>query len=237
MHYPLPTPEAIDAEVARLRPRYEAFMRAQGEMPDSAQLRAWAEENLREQQILECEAKAAGKTVAQLMEAIVAEAPEVTVGEARAEFRAHPERFIAPERVHAQHIVLHRGDYVASEAFAELLNLRTKILAGEISWEDAVASHSACAGNDDLGVFPRGIMEQTFEDAAFAAEEGAVTDVVETPFGWHLIRVLSHLPEEPMLFEEAKEGLMASMREERAREALERFVDARKGGEETATEA
>lgn len=230
MQYPQPTAEAIDAEVARLQPRYEAFMQAQGETPDPAQLREWATENLREQLILETEAKAAGKMVAELMEAIAAEVPEVTVEEARAEFRAHPERFVAPERVHAQHIVLHREDHTAAEALPELLNLRAKLLAGEIAWEDAVARHSACAGNSDLGFFPRGAMVEPFEEAAFAAEEGAITDVVETPFGWHLIRVLSHLPEEPMLFEEAKEGLMASLREARTREALERFVDERKGG-------
>lgn len=230
MIYSQPTPEAIEAEVARLQPRYEAFMQAQGETPDPAQLREWAAENLREQIILEQEAKAAGKTVDELMKAVAAEAPEVTVEEARAEFRAHPERFVAPERVHAQHIVLHREDHTAAEALPELLNLRAKILSGELSWEDAVAGHSACAGNSDLGFFPRGAMVEPFEEAAFAAEEGSVTDVVETPFGWHLIRVLSHLPEEPMLFEEAKEGLMASLREAREREALERFVDARKGG-------
>lgn len=82
--YPQPTEEAIAAEVARLQPRYEAFMQANGEAPDPAQLRDWAAENLREQIILECEAKAAGKTVDALMKAIAAEVPAVTVEEARA---------------------------------------------------------------------------------------------------------------------------------------------------------
>ena len=225
--YPQPTPEAIDAEVARLTPRYEAFMKAEGETPDPAQLRDWAAENLREQIILEQEAKAAGKSVDALMRAITEAVPEVTVAEARAHFKAHPEQFIAPERVHARHIVLHRQTHEPAEAMTELLNLRAKLLAGELTWEEVAARHSAC-GQDDLGFFPRGAMVEAFEEAAFAAEEGTITDVVETEFGWHLIQVLSHLPEEPMLFEEVKEQLMASLREAREREALEHFVDARK---------
>ena len=108
-----------------------------------------------------------------------------------------------------------------------LLNLRAKILAKELTWAEAAAQVSACA-QDDLGTFPRGAMVEAFEQAAFAAEEETITDVVETEFGWHLIYVIAHLPEEPMLFEEVKERLMASMREAREREALERFVDDRK---------
>lgn len=228
MTYPKPTPEAIDAEVARLQPRYDAFITAQGETPDPAQLRAWAEENLVETLILETEAKAVNKTVDELMRSIVDAVPAVTVDEARAEFRAHPQRFIAPERVHACHIVIHREERDPAEAMTELLNVRAQILAGAMTWEEAVAKYSSCAQNDDLGFFPRGTMVEPFEDAAFAAEEGTITDVIETPFGWHLIRVISHLPEEPMLFEEVKEGLMKSMKELRDREALESYVDVRK---------
>ena len=229
MQYRQPTPEAVAAEADRLRPRYEAFMRANGEEPDPAQLRDWAAENLREQIILETDAKAAGKTVDALMKDIVAAVPPPTVEEARAVFKAHPERFVAPERVHARHIVIHREEVQnAAEAVTALLNLRSQILSGKTPWEEAAAAHSSCPGHDDLGFFPRGAMVQEFEDAAFAAEEGSVTDVVETPFGWHLIQVLAHLPEEPMLFEEAKDSLLASLREERERAALEDYVDSRK---------
>lgn len=230
MKYPQPSSEEIAAEVARLKPRYEAFMKAQGEEPDEAQLREWAAENVREHIILTCEAKAAGKTVDALMKGIAAAVPAVTVAEARAFFKAHPERFVAPERVHARHIVLHR-EMVAepAQAMATLLNVRAQILAGKLTWEEAAAQHSSC-GQDDLGFFPRGAMVEPFEEAAFALEEGGLSDVVETPFGWHLIQVLAHLPAEPMLFEEAKETLMAALREERERAALEAFVDERKVG-------
>ncbi len=223
-----PTASQIEDEVARLQARYEAFMQAQGEQPDPEQLRAWAEENVRERLILETEAKARKLSVDALMKEIMAAVPEVTVDEARAFFRSHKEQFIAPERVHAQHIVLHREEHEPAEAMTTLLNVRAQLLGGTCTWEEAVAQYSSCAGNADLGFFPRGTMVERFEAVAFETPEGAISDVVETEFGWHLIKVIAHLPEEPMLFEEAKPHLLKQLLEERQNAALEAFVDARK---------
>ena len=228
MSYPAPKPAAIDAEVARLKPRYEAFMQANGETPSDEQLRAWATENLQEQIILETDAAERKMSVEALLKAIAAEAPRVTVAEARQVYKANPDRFILPERVRARHIVIHREQRSASEAVATLLNLRSKLLAGAITWDEAVASTSSCPNNSDLGFFQRGMMFESFEAAAFAAEEDAITDVVETPMGWHLIHVMAHAPEEQALFDEVREQLMADLQTERDREAIERYVDERK---------
>jgi parvulin-like peptidyl-prolyl isomerase len=229
MHYPTPTPEAIDAEVARLRPRYEIFIKAQGAEPDETQLRSWAEENILEQIILETEAKAAGKDVNALMQSIVDNVPPATIDDARAYYKANPDACIAPERVHAQHIVLHRHQSPnPADAFQTLLNLRSDITSGKTTWDEAVKQFSHCPQQSDLGFFPRGVMVEAFENAAFNTEEGAISDVIETEFGWHLIHVISHLPEEPMLFEEVRERLLQQLTEQRQREALETFVDSRK---------
>ncbi len=228
MIYPEPVAAAIEAEVQRLLPRYEAFMKAQDKTPDKEELRAWAIENLREQIILEEEAKAAGKSLDAFMKSIVEAVPAPTVEEARAYYKAHPERFVAPERVHARHIVIHRTEATAAEATTRLLNVRELLKLQSLAWADAVKQFSSCPNGDDLGVFPRGAMVPTFEEAAFQLEEGAISDVVETEFGWHLIKCEAHLPEEQLLFDEVKQDLLAFMQTERERTALEAFVDARK---------
>jgi parvulin-like peptidyl-prolyl isomerase len=42
-------------------------------------------------------------------------------------------------------------------------------------------------GGGDLGEFQQGMMAPTFDEAVFACEVGKITDIVETPFGYHVI--------------------------------------------------
>ena len=45
----------------------------------------------------------------------------------------------------------------------------------------------AAERDGDLGVFRRDVMIQAFSDAAFALEVGEISEVVETPYGFHII--------------------------------------------------
>lgn len=81
------------------------------------------------------------------------------------------------------------------EALAKAQEIRKRLEAGE-DFATLAKAESDDAGSGaqggDLGEFRRGMMVPPFEEAAFAAKIGEVTQPVKSPFGYHLIKVESH---------------------------------------------
>ena len=102
-----------------------------------------------------------------------------------------------PGTVRASHILIsYKGTPVetATRTKDEALKLAQDLLArarkGE-SFEQLAATYSDCPSSEaggDLGFFGKGRMVKPFEDAAFGLKPGQISDVVETQFGYHVIK-------------------------------------------------
>jgi foldase protein PrsA len=95
----------------------------------------------------------------------------------------------------SQILIKPRGN--SPEAKKEAKKKAEQMLARIRNGEDfrkLAATESNCGSNANglagsIGEFARGQMVQEFEDAAFALPEGGLSDVVETQFGYHIIRI------------------------------------------------
>lgn len=105
-----------------------------------------------------------------------------------------------------------------------LAALRARAMAGE-AFGALAARYSQDPGtarlDGDLGFFGRGDMVLPFEEAAFALEPGEVSDVVETPYGLHLIKVEERRAPD---FERAKAGFRVQVQSQRLLQAESLFV-------------
>jgi hypothetical protein len=132
------------------------------------------------------------------------------------------------ERVRARHILLLFPEGATQEqrdsVQALAVELRDRARAGAdfatLAEEWSEDPGSAARGGD-LNFFPRGSMVPAFEEAAFALEPGEVSDVVETQFGLHVIRVEEReFPE----VDEVREQLRSQLQMQRTSQAESIFV-------------
>ncbi|HWZ30615.1 MAG TPA: peptidylprolyl isomerase [Bryobacteraceae bacterium] len=136
------------------------------------------------------------------------------------------------EQVKAHHILIrfkgsqvplkpNQKDLSDEEALAKAKEIREKVLAGG-DFKKLAETESDDAGTaphgGDLGAFGKGRMVPQFEQAAFAAEPGKITEPVKSPFGYHLIVVDSRGTK---TFAEAKPEMEQKMKPEMAKKGLE----------------
>ncbi len=101
------------------------------------------------------------------------------------------------DQVRASHILLmYKGSERSTatrakeEALSQISQIKTDLASGG-DFEALAKQHSDCpsaSSGGDLGMFGKGQMVGEFETAAFALPVGQVSDTVETPFGYHLIK-------------------------------------------------
>ena len=101
------------------------------------------------------------------------------------------------EQVRASHILLmyagserSTASRTKQQAQEQIASIKTE-LDGGADFGDLARRHSDCPSGKrggDLGSFGRGQMVGAFEQTAFALPVGATSGVVETPFGYHIIR-------------------------------------------------
>ena len=119
---------------------------------------------------------------------------EVTEKEMADYYQAHKDKFNFAERVQVNYVMFPKKASSSDDekAKVQLLDLKEMLTEGEdfatLAKEYSQDQGTASKGGD-LGWFGKGEMVKPFEDVAFALNKGEVSEPVNTPFGWHLIKV------------------------------------------------
>ena len=117
----------------------------------------------------------------------------VTDDEIRAWYDSHKDRYQQPEERRASHILIASEKLGKGKAKAKAEELLDEIRKSPAAFADLAKKNSddpgSAAKGGDLGFFGRGMMVKPFEDAAFALKEGEISGVVESDFGFHIIKL------------------------------------------------
>jgi len=135
----------------------------------------------------------------------------------KALFEARREEFDGTY-ITARHIMLLVAPYETPDQREakrkRLLQMRDDIESGKRSWEECVAESDSWSKQGSLGGFTRHLMKNEFlSAAAFQLEIGKLSDIVETPLGYHIIQVSERVPG-TRSFEQAKRDMQRWLRRE-----------------------
>jgi peptidyl-prolyl cis-trans isomerase C len=215
-----PSSDAINTELSGIISRFpspEAFQQQMTKVGIS-----------REQMLKDIEQQL--KVTTLVKEALVGVETTITDEEVSKFYQGNPDRFQSPEQVRARHILLkiNTDDVpeVKNQKRLELAGLSGKIQNGA-DFSKIAEEHSECSSKQqggDLGFFERGRMVKPFEEAAFNLKVGEVSDIIETQFGYHLIKVSDHKEARTVPLEEAKDAISSYLKNTKEQQAVNSYI-------------
>ena len=156
---------------------------------------------------------------------------EVSEAEAKAFYEANPQYFTQPEAVRASGIQIKvdaKSDAAQKqEARKKMEDIQKRIQAGEdfaVLAREFSQDASAAQGGD-LGTIPRGRMPQALDEAVFSLKPGEVSPILETPLGFHLIKVHEKKPEKVVPFKEVEERIRQHLTNQKLRQRVDDYLN------------
>lgn len=158
---------------------------------------------------------------------------EISIEEAREYYKNHDEYYHRDAKIRVSHILIcHSGSQgcksnLSREKAKELAESVRKsatpdnfaTLASRYSFD------STGKNGGSLGDITEGSAAPAFEKAAFSLNNGEISDVVETDYGFHIIYVTGKLEKLSISFEEARESIEYTLKEEQIIQELLKYAE------------
>jgi peptidyl-prolyl cis-trans isomerase C len=171
-----------------------------------------------------------GLTIKALIDKEVVQKISVTDAQVRKYYDDNPDTFRRPEQVKASHILIkvpeNASEAQKANALAAIEALKVRIDNGE-NFAVLAQEHSDCPSKSkggDLGFFGSEQMVPPFSKAAFDLQPGQVSEVVETRFGYHLIKLTERQEAQTLAFNDVKDEIATRLRQEQERTEIDQYI-------------
>jgi peptidyl-prolyl cis-trans isomerase D len=152
------------------------------------------------------------------------EQAQPTEEEIRALYESRKESYQQPEQRHARHILLKTAEDDSEAVRAEKKKKAEEVLqlARQEGSDFSTLAKEYSEGptkerGGDLGFFPSGRMVPSFDQAVSSLQPGEISDVVETQFGYHIIKLEEIRPASVRTFEQVKDNLAMTLKKQKAK--------------------
>ena len=172
-----------------------------------------------------------GLAIKKLIEKEISTTIKVTEEEKKAFYAAHKNEFEQPEGVQMSHILINVKPGASKEETAKARKKIEEILAkvkGGENFAELARKNSECPTSSkggDLGYVSKGRMVPEFEKAAYALKPGQVSDVVQTQFGFHIIKVGEKSPAQILPYEKVEKGIENAIKNQKTKQWITGYLD------------
>ncbi|OGV68358.1 MAG: hypothetical protein A2283_17560 [Lentisphaerae bacterium RIFOXYA12_FULL_48_11] len=172
-----------------------------------------------------------GRKVDLLVERITQVVSEPTEQELVEHYNLHSKEYRKPERVQARHILIRfdpKNQADKQTSLSRINEIRQRIIDGA-DFADQAAAYSDCPSGKksagSLGWISRGMTVPEFDRIVFSIQVGALSEVFETPLGFHIINKTAHEKSGDSDFDEVREKIREFLRHAHRGEALTAYVN------------
>jgi len=184
--------------------------------------------NLTEKELLEIVRK--DTVINNLLEKEVISKITIPEAEIKKFYNENQEKFKKPESYRASHILIGVDPKATPDekkkAKEKAEEVRKKVLAGE-DFAALAKKESTCPSKEkggDLGTFGKGQMVPEFEKAAAALKPGEISNVVETQFGYHVIKLTEKAPAGVVTYDESKDKIESYLKQMKTQKEVVEYI-------------
>ena len=146
-------------------------------------------------------------------------------------FNDNPDKFQQPAQVRASHIMIivdsDADQSKKDDAKKQIEQVMRRLKAGEdfaALAKEVSQDISSKENGGDLDYFSKGDLPQSFEDAAFALKPGEISGIVETEYGYHIIKLTDKIDAKKITYNESKEDIKNGLKTNKVNSDVNKYV-------------